>query len=88
MFPFFNRLASSLVGQPRKVSGIIGLSAHFICVGFETRNEGICRAEKVAFIGKFDDFDADGTQRRWGSRDWQGAILKSLRYLICCYILA
>jgi hypothetical protein len=33
------------------------LHTHFICVGFETRNEGPNFEEKCAFIGLLEDFE-------------------------------
>ena len=67
-FPHFSQL-NSYIGMTKVYSrnrlfqgGEIIISrpepavAHFICVGFETRNEGQNLGLKCRFIGKFEDF--------------------------------
>ena len=47
-----------------------GPNTHFICVGFETRNEAEFLGQKLGFIGNFDDFDRVDAQRRHAGMKW------------------
>ena len=42
--------------------------AHFIYVGCATRNEIYFYGKKYSFIGVFEDFAEEGTQREWLDR--------------------